>query len=187
MQKHLIIIWPILVGILIALIIVREFPLFFLQNKSLGLYHPTVRTEKSNNHFSKIGFSYAVKQAAPTVVNIYTSNAPEFDHLNPLTKNKDHSYLQPKSSRWQDDRPNRLGSGVIVSQKGYIVTLQHVIESANKIIVELQDGRTALARIVGIDLETDLAVLSIDLSELPVAVTSRSPSSIGDIVFGIIS
>ena len=185
MQKIMSIIWPILFGILLALFIIREFPESFLQKNSINLNYSATKTDDLNNPLSKKGFAYAVRQAAPTVVNIYTSNAPDLDSSKSSIARKNSDLLENKEFNKKKNRPINQGSGVIINHKGYIITLQHVIQNSNKIIVELRDGRTALAKIIGIDPETDLAVLSINLSDLPVAVTSRSPGSIGDIVLAI--
>ncbi|WP_426444628.1 trypsin-like peptidase domain-containing protein, partial [Salmonella enterica] len=67
----------------------------------------------------------------------------------------------------RDDKQSSLGSGVIVSPQGYILTNNHVVEAADKIEVALADGRKASAKVVGIDPETDLAVIKIDLPNLP--------------------
>jgi serine protease DegQ len=86
----------------------------------------------------------------------------------------------------QDDKQSSLGSGVIVSPQGYILTTNHVVEAADKIEVALADGRKASAKVVGIDPETDLAVIKIDLPNLP-AITLGHPenSSVGDVVLAI--
>ncbi len=79
-----------------------------------------------------------------------------------------------------------LGSGVIVSPEGYVLTNHHVIEGAADIEVQLIDGRSASARVVGTDPETDLAVLHIDLPGLPTAVFGDpSRLQVGDAVLAI--
>jgi serine protease DegQ len=79
-----------------------------------------------------------------------------------------------------------LASGVIVSQDGYLLTNRHVIEGAQEINVLLSDGRSAQARVVGSDAETDLAVLKIDLGNLPVITLGRlEDAHVGDVVLAI--
>ena len=79
-----------------------------------------------------------------------------------------------------------LGSGVIVSPSGYILTNNHVIEGADEIEVSLNDARKAKAKVIGTDPETDLAILKIDLDKLPVIVLGSSESlEIGDQVLAI--
>jgi serine protease DegQ len=86
-----------------------------------------------------------------------------------------------------DTQPSSsLGSGVIVGSEGYILTNHHVIEAADEIELALPDGRKAPARIVGTDPDTDLAVLKVDIADLP-AVTFGNPQklSVGDVVLAI--
>jgi serine protease DegQ len=79
-----------------------------------------------------------------------------------------------------------LGSGVIVSPAGYILTNNHVIEEADEIEVMLNDGRKSIAKVIGTDPETDLAILKIELTELPVITLGNSDAlSIGDQVLAI--
>ena len=87
----------------------------------------------------------------------------------------------------QEERaPAGLGSGVIVSPQGHILTNNHVIEEADDIEVVLADGRRASARIIGTDPETDLALLKIDLDKLPVIVLGQADRlRVGDIVLAI--
>ncbi|MSP96736.1 MAG: trypsin-like serine protease [Betaproteobacteria bacterium] len=127
----------------------------------------------------------AVNKAVPAVVNVYTSKevrAPRHPLLNdPLF----HQFFGDRS----DDRPQRsrgLGSGVIVSANGYILTNQHVIEGADEIEVALADGRKLRAKSVGSDPETDLAVLQVDAGSVP-AITFGDDSalSLGDVVLAI--
>jgi serine protease DegQ len=121
----------------------------------------------------------------PAVVNIFTSkSAPDNNH--PFT---DDPSLRQFFGDQPDDQPQRensLGSGVIVSSDGLILTNHHVVEAADEIEVALADGRTAPARIVGSDPETDLAVVRIDLKNLPSITFGRSEQlNVGDVVLAI--
>jgi serine protease DegS len=79
-----------------------------------------------------------------------------------------------------------LGSGVIVSPQGYILTNNHVIKAADEILVALKDGRTAKATIVGTDPDTDLAVLHIELKDVPAITLSKDQhNEVGDVVLAI--
>ncbi len=79
-----------------------------------------------------------------------------------------------------------LGSGVIVSDDGYVLTNHHVIDGADEIQVALRDGRETLAHVIGTDPESDLAVLRIDLDSLPViAIASDDDVAVGDIAMAI--
>ncbi|TNF92898.1 MAG: trypsin-like serine protease [Gammaproteobacteria bacterium] len=132
------------------------------------------------------GFSHAVRQAAPAVVYIYTAR---------LITERPHPFLRDKMFREffasDDDSPRQrletgLGSGVIVSPQGYILTNNHVIEGADQIQVQLADGRGGIARIVGTDPETDLAVLQVAIENLPVIRIGQSTHlNVGDVVLAI--
>ena len=129
-------------------------------------------------------YSVAAKKAMPAVVNIFTSKRPA---ANPHAL-EDHLFRHFFSE--QDDDPsqreNSLGSGVIVSAQGLILTNNHVVASADEIEVALADGRTMPARVVGTDPETDLAVLKVDVKDLP-AITLARPENmnVGDVVLAI--
>ena len=135
----------------------------------------------------KSGFSVAVKKTAPAVVYIYTARV--------INQQVSHPFLRDRLFREflgsDDDKPQTrvetgLGSGVIISPQGYILTNYHVIEDADQIQVQLDDGRGAIAHVVGTDPETDLAVLQIAMDQLPVINIGRSTSQeVGDIVLAI--
>ncbi|CAM3800446.1 trypsin-like peptidase domain-containing protein [Bordetella tumulicola] len=133
-------------------------------------------------------YAYAVSQAAPSVVNVFTSK-----HVNvPIVPLPDDPALRqlfgqvPGLSRRQAS--TSLGSGVIVNGDGYVLTNYHVVEAADAIEVALADGRAGTAKVVGADPETDLAVLKLSdsLRPLPVAkfATDRS-LHVGDVVLAI--
>jgi serine protease DegS len=114
----------------------------------------------------RVSFSDAVLRAAPAVVNIYS-----------------RQYIAEDRSALKTEG---LGSGVIVSDKGYIITNFHVIAKADQIIVALQDGRVANAQLVGKDRRTDLAILRIEMTELPtIPLNSSYNAQVGDIVLAI--
>ncbi|MDA7415469.1 trypsin-like peptidase domain-containing protein [Xenophilus arseniciresistens] len=126
-------------------------------------------------------YSAAAQRASPAVVSINTSKAV-----------RAHPYSNDPFFRFffgdqaQSQPQVGLGSGVIVSPEGYILTNNHVIESADEIEVHLADGRQALAKVIGTDPETDLAVLKIDLDRLPVIVIGDSDHLlVGDQVLAI--
>ncbi|AHG62597.1 S1C family serine protease [Advenella mimigardefordensis] len=132
-----------------------------------------------------LSFASAVAAATPSVVNIYTTkniespfkNLPDVPALKPFIKdNKDQNTMGPTN----------LGSGVIASDKGYILTNYHVIEAADSIEVGLTDGRKAPAKLIGTDPDTDLAVLKADLPDLPVIhYNIGNTPRIGDVVLAI--
>jgi serine protease DegQ len=121
--------------------------------------------------------------ARPAVVNILTSKASRETH--PLLK--DPFFRRFFGDRMPpDEQMASLGSGVIVSGDGYILTNNHVVEGADVIEVGLADGRKAAARIVGTDPETDLAVIRISARNLPVMVLGNPEAArVGDVVLAI--
>ena len=126
-------------------------------------------------------FSAAARKAAPAVVSINTSKAPD-KNLSPMDPWFRHFFGEPEDNSAQVG----LGSGVIVSDQGYILTNYHVVEEADEIEVSLNDGRKAQAKVIGVDPDSDLAVLKIKLDRLPVIVIGNSESlQVGDQVLAI--
>jgi len=124
--------------------------------------------------------SAAAKVAAPAVVSISTSKAARNPHSN------DPWFRFFFGDQLESQPQSGLGSGVIVSPAGYILTNHHVIEEADEIAVQLRDGRSAQARLIGTDPETDLAILRIDLPDLPVILLGDSEQlEVGDTVLAI--
>lgn len=128
-------------------------------------------------------FADAVNRTAPTVVSVYTRTLV----TEPLAGASADPLLRLLYRDRTVTRPRRgLGSGVILSEDGLILTTLHVISGVDDIVVALWDGRTAEARLVGADPATDLAVLKIDLDGLPAAdLAIDSKLRTGDIVLAI--
>lgn len=131
-------------------------------------------------------YADAVARAAPAVVNIYTTKRVEVSRLpfppDPLLR---HFFEQMPGFR-QQQQSTSLGSGVIVSASGHVVTNFHVVEEADEIVVALRDGRQSAAKVIGIDPESDLAVLKIPLADLPVLPFDVSSlPRVGDVVLAI--
>lgn len=130
-------------------------------------------------------YNDAVRKATPSVVNIFTSKevrTPRHPFLNdPLFRR-----FFGEQFGDQPERSSSLGSGVIVSSSGYILTNSHVVEAADEIEVLLADGRKLLAKQVGNDPESDLAVLRVESDQLP-AITFGSSDTlrVGDVVLAI--
>jgi serine protease DegQ len=125
----------------------------------------------------------AAGRAMPAVVNILTSKASREAH--PILK--DPFFRRFFGDRMPpEEQMSSLGSGVIVSAEGYILTNFHVVEGADQIEVGLADGRKAAARVVGTDPETDLAVIRIGERNLPVMVLGQPDEArVGDVVLAI--
>ncbi len=132
-------------------------------------------------------FSAAAQKVMPAVVNIFTTSE---------IKNPNNAFMEDPRFRFffgdqfEDNAPQQtssLGSGVLVSHDGYILTNHHVVEAADQIEVALADGRKAKAHIIGSDPETDLAVIKIDLGkDLPAITFGQSDQAqVGDIVLAV--
>ena len=130
---------------------------------------------------ARVTYAAAVQRSAPAVVNIYTARVVR-ERVAPSLGELFGEFLP----RYRQRIERSLGSGVIVDESGHIVTNHHVIANADLVRVQLADGRIADAHIVGRDPDTDLAVLKIDLSPLPVATFGRSDQlKVGDVVLAI--
>ena len=129
-------------------------------------------------------YAAAAKRASPAVVSITASRAPA---RTPRTDDPMYRFFFGDRSRQaQEERQVGLGSGVIVSPAGYLITNNHVIEGADDIEVALSDGRSAKARVIGSDPDSDVAVLKIELDRLPaVSFGNVDTAQVGDVVLAI--
>lgn len=134
-----------------------------------------------------VSYAGAVARAAPAVVNIYANKVVSTRQVlvpsNPVLQRMFPGIAigPPMKQRQQS-----LGSGVIVSAAGYVLTNNHVIQGAEEIQVVLYDGRVTRARVIGTDAETDLAVLKIDAANPPsIAIADKTPLNVGDVVLAI--
>lgn len=146
------------------------------------------------SHFSFLSFSQssrhsfndAVMSTAPAVVNVYASTVYQ-ERSHPLFQDPlfrhffGNAPTMPKTRR-----DNSIGSGVIMNTAGYILTNAHVIKNANDIRITLNDGRQAQAQLIGLDADTDLAVINIPIQNLPqIPIGNSTDIKIGDIVLAI--
>ena len=132
-----------------------------------------VNPGRSSSSEAPGSYANAVAASAPAIVNIYTASIPgQRSGFAGLT-------TSPLAGEG-------LGSGVVISQDGYLVTNWHVIRDADEIRVQLADGRTADPIFIGADPESDLALLKIELPDLPTVALGRSDTlQIGDVVLAI--
>jgi serine protease DegS len=146
----------IVVGLIVAGLLLAVMPVL---RSSSNLF---TSKSASTSDETPLSFNAGVRRAAPAVVNIYNRNISGATNL------------------------LSLGSGVIMNDRGYIITNRHVIKDAQQITAVLQDGRRYEALLVGADSLTDLAVLKIDPGNLPVIPINKSrPAHVGDVVLAI--
>jgi serine protease DegS len=175
--------WPLLAGVLIALLIIQRYPEWVgLPSLDVNLQQAPQTTTVQQG---PVSYADAVTTAAPSVVNLYTTkviNKPS----HPLFEDPQFRRFFGDNSPKQKRMESSLGSGVIMSPEGYLLTNNHVTTGADQIVVALKDGRETLARVIGSDPETDLAVLKIDLKNLPSITIGRSDNiRIGDVALAI--
>ncbi|EXF46230.1 HtrA-like protease AlgW [Pseudomonas sp. BAY1663] len=177
--------WPLLVGVLVALLIIQRYPhLVGIQEQSIGLQQaPLKATAPQQGPYS---YANAVSDAAPAVANLYTTKVIEKTERQPLAKDPLFQRFFSDNLPRQQRMESSLGSAVIMSSEGYLLTNNHVTSNAEQIVVALKDGRETLARVIGSDPETDLAVLKIDLANLPVITLGHSDRiRVGDVTLAI--
>ncbi len=127
----------------------------------------------------------AARAALPSVVHIYTTQKVK-QQRHPLFEDPIFRHFFGERPDGPTQRNSGLGSGVIVSPNGYILTNYHVIEAADDIQVGLNDGKTYKARVIGSDPESDLAVLQIKAEKLPTVTFGQAESlRVGDVVLAI--
>jgi serine protease DegQ len=144
--------------------------------------------ESALNTMSNLSsFSNVTKKVMPSIVSVFTSQEVRVSP-HPLFNNPNFRDFLGLGDPFEEQtrRKSGLGSGVIVSPEGYILTNHHVIAAADEIEIALVDGRKAKANIIGSDPETDLAVIKIDMKGLPSITFGHSDQAkVGDIVLAI--
>lgn len=150
------------------------------QGSAMTLALTQARMEGNQDAMPGGSFRQAAQKAAPAVVsiNVQQKARSKARRADPWFR----FFEEPED----DSTGGGMGSGVIVSAEGYILTNHHVIEGAEAIEVALNDGRTAMAKVIGTDSETDLALLKIDLPKLPTIVLGQMETlQVGDAVLAI--
>lgn len=188
MRKHWLLFSQAVTIVLALLFVIHTLKPELLSNAArssvVTLYQNNPQTSLNQTPFTGVGM--AAKKAMPTVVNIYTSTVIEAP-VNPFLDDPRFRFFFGDQYDTEPQDNFSLGSGVIVSHDGYILTNHHVVEAADKIEVALADGRKAKAHVIGSDPETDLAVIKIDLpGNLPAITFGHSEQAqVGDVVLAI--
>jgi serine protease DegS len=140
----------------------------------------------SSQRTGPVSYADAVEKAVPAVVNIHTAKVITH-RVHPLLKDPVfQKFFGDRFAKARKEIQTSLGSGVLISSQGFVLTNNHVIEGADQIQVLLADGRSAKARVVGTDLDTDLAVLHITADNLPsIVINDTSRLRVGDVVLAI--
>jgi serine protease DegQ len=177
----------------------------WLGNSARPVQSVTVAESSPNQDVSPGSYHEAVKKSMPAVVNVFSSKneklTPSKPNTNPHQRPKPKGKPTPENQEeWfnfffgdpqggptQDEPEFNTGSGVLISKEGLILTNHHVIEGADKIEIALGDGRKTIAKLIGSDPETDIAVLKIDLPDLPepIVLGNLANVHVGDVVLAI--
>jgi len=171
--------------------------LFIINTLKPGLLPNAARSgvvtlyETAQDTGSKIptsGFSTAAKKVMPAVVNVFTTSTVKVPNNPFMDDPRFRFFFGEQGDNTATEQNSSLGSGVIVSHDGYILTNHHVVDAADQIEVALTDGRTAKGRVIGSDPDTDLAVIKIELpgGDLPAITFGHADQAqVGDIVLAV--
>lgn len=174
--------WPIIFGLLFAIFTFMFFPEWLDKRFQVPQIISNENTNKEPTE--PTSYSLAVEKASPSVVNIYTQKKlPSGNRLSsdPLFKKFYNRSNPPKQQRMRSS----LGSGVMMTNDGYVLTNHHVVDGADAIVLQLQDGREAAATLIGTDPEIDLAVLKINLENIIPIQLATQKAKVGDVVLAI--
>ena len=185
-------IWLILPWLIALVLAAVLYWAFFMRTPQQAIAQPTPENQawtpvtaepaQSSNAAPAISsYKDAVDRAAKSVVNIYTTQTIRHPYMNdPAFREFFEQYYGAQMQQGAS-----LGSGVIVSKDGYIVTNAHVVSQADDIIVALNDGRKTRAKVIGSDADSDLAVIKVALDDLEPLAFRSSPISVGDVALAI--
>ncbi len=172
----------------------KKYLFFMLQYSAYGLAAAFLFLLLTSNNLlpnlsaksNRYSFNNAVVSTAPAVVNVYASKVYQ-EKSHPLFRDPLFRRFFGKAPTMpKKRRDSSIGSGVIMNTAGYILTNAHVIKDANDILITLNDGRLAQAKLIGLDVDTDLAVINIPIENLPqIPIGNSAELKIGDIVLAI--
>jgi len=169
--------WPVIAGLALGMFYLQYQQIQTMEEQLAGYVAKGVTVPAVTT------YADAAERAMPAVANIYTS---KIVRRVPLSNNPLLQQFLEGNAPQQERVDGSLGSGVVVRADGYVLTNFHVIADADEILVSLHDGRDAVARLVGVDRETDLAVLKVDLTGLAsISFGDPQHSRIGDVVLAI--
>lgn len=170
-------------GLAIAFVLLYFFPGLFETGRGNNLETGDAASPPGNQN-ETISYKNAVALSAPSVVNIYASKVLT-RRIHPLLQ--DPIFRRFFGAQNQEQQRNiNIGSGVILSSDGYLVTNAHLINEADEILVTLVDGRRIEAELIGMDTETDLALLQVKLESLPsILIGDSDELDVGDVVLAI--
>jgi Do/DeqQ family serine protease len=150
------------------------------------------RADTANQRVSQISNSFAdiIEKASPAVVSIRMTRiikaSDQQENNNPFLSDPFFRQFFGPMARPRDQREEGLGSGIIVTPDGYVLTNNHVVEKASTLKVELSDGRNFTGKVVGADPQTDVAVVKINAGSLPTLPFANSDGArVGDLCFAI--
>ena len=167
---------------------------------SIALFAGNIQLQVDNSNLNRItptqngavlSFAPIVKKVIPSVVNISTEKIVEVKFPDQFKRFFNDPFFRRFFGPFGNNKPQKrkeyaLGSGVILSKNGYIVTNYHVVSSATKIKVKTYDGKEYSAKLIGSDPKTDLAVIKIDAKNLkPITIANSDKLQIGDLVLAI--
>ena len=163
----------------------------FAGNIHLNVNNTDLKRIAPNQNGTVLSYAPIVKKVIPSVVNISTVKVVEFKIPEQFQQFLNNPFFRrffpgPTPNMPKEKKEIALGSGVIISKNGYIVTNYHVISNATKITVKTHDGKVYKAKLIGSDPQTDLAVIKIDAKDLkPITFTDSSKIETGDITLAI--
>jgi serine protease DegS len=174
-------------GLALALVGVFLFPQWLGPDRQVVSVREEPREGKKQPHPpQRVSYANAVSEATPAVVNIFTAKEVVSDSSTLKKARPSNPIFRDPAIAPQLEKQTSLGSGVIVSPQGYILTNNHVVAGAEQIEVLLANGKQMPATIIGADPETDLSLLKVEAENLPtIVIGSSAKLRVGDIVLAI--
>lgn len=177
--------WPAMAGLMGAILIATLAPQPWGGSDETHLSEASTRPALNDPMAGPVSYANAVSRAAPSVVSVYIT-APASQPDSPLLNDPFLNRFFNGNLNREEQRDFRTGAGILISNQGHILTNEHLIDSAEQIEVVSHDGRQATARVLGVDSETDLAVLQMDLTSIPpIQIADPDGVRVGDVVLAI--